>query len=224
MWISPPQRSDKTRPVQPVQRSRKYVDYPLRDEHDPQALTNLNESRQREAADDAAQAITALMQRLAKLRALIDNGAPFHNHHPNAAGFLAAFRVSYNDCLLAFDEHEALLAAWRLVLLKPMTAFIEQNPLSLILEGSPAQLTFDSAWTKHTRSRSQMQSNLVRLLFEPDGAAVAIRDVITRIMRSPAASLIETSKLRHIFDPVAYTYTPYSRPRRNTGLLLQWQG
>ena len=132
MWITPPQRSDKARPIQPVQRTRKYVDYPLRDEHDPQALTNLNEIRQREAAEHAAQAITALMQRLAKLKTLIDNSVPFNNTHPNAAGLLAAFTVSYYDCLLAFYEHDALLATWRLALMKPMSAFIEHNPLCFI--------------------------------------------------------------------------------------------
>ncbi|MWC31007.1 hypothetical protein [Paenibacillus sp. MMS18-CY102] len=224
MWIRPPQRSEATRPVQSVQRARKYVDYPLRDEHDPLALTNLNEKRQREAAEHAAQAITDLMQRLAKLKALISSAVPFKNSHPNAAGFLAAFTASYNDCLLAFNEHESLLVACKLDLLKPMAAFIGQNPLSFILEESPTRLAFDCAWAKHTRSHSQIQSNLVELLFEPDGAMNAISNVIARIMQSPVASLIDPSQLRLMFEPLTYAYTPYSRPQRTASLLLKLQG
>jgi hypothetical protein len=127
MRTAPLQRTKIPAAVARVSRSRAYADYKTLDEHDPLLHTGSNKLDERSAASEAAQAINALIKRLAILRGTIARGiASRQQKHPISKQVnsihAADFQRDYDSCLDLFNEYPALRRNWKQALSDSLTS------------------------------------------------------------------------------------------------------
>jgi predicted exporter len=199
MRIDPLRRSIPTA-VTRVQRSRSYAGYKLQEEHDALLHTGADKLDDRNAAQEASQAITALVAQLSVLQGTIAQGKASLQQHLATSlhirkALAASFHREFDATLRLFNEHPALRRSWK-------------------------QLLSDSLTSASSSSD----------LFANEGPAGAVQHVIEQIESTSASLLIEPKLLVRMTGRTGYSYSPHTRlqPYSTTihslSLIIQRQG
>ncbi|PWV89364.1 hypothetical protein DFQ01_14715 [Paenibacillus cellulosilyticus] len=202
MRINPLQRKHIPSAVNRVGRSRPYADYKLQEEHDALLHTGADKQDDRNAAEEAAHAIAALIKQLSVLKGTIAQGMSSALQKSAKSSqartiLAAAFQREFDACLDLFDEYPALRRSWK-------------------------QSLFDAY--------SISSSSSALALFDRDGPAAAVQHIIDQIERTPASLLVEPKLLLRMIGRTGYSYSPHTRlqPYSTTihalSLLIQRQG
>jgi|GEM_PF-1158947 len=234
MRIYPSSRSRPAPAIARVQRSRPYADYRLLDEHDPLVHSGADEWQRRAAAADAAQAIASLMQRLAGLKSVMEQGSTAFRRYevqPEADdGLVSELLDKLNACLRLFDEHPALRQSWRHSLCEPLLLpRMQQSGIacnSSAFEYAEAGADRPPRPNDRLTKRKPETANGMTAIFGLHGAAAALRLVIDRMERSPASALLGPDALAQLNDPLGVVYSPFIRMHalKRANLLLSLKG